>query len=240
MTKVLIFGATGGIGSHALVRLLDSGVAVTAIVRDESRLPAAAKGHAQLSVVVARDGHLNMELEPYVRGCSAIVSCVGHPLSRKGIWGEPKRLCVDTTRKVCEAVRALSPAAPMKYIVINTEGVDRVDGADPRRGLMERIVLGLLYYALPPHADNMATVAYLHNEVAGERNPHVEFCAVRPSDLTDKVPATEYSLNATLQNGIFAPGSTRRVNVGHFMADLATKPDVWAQWKERYPHILDA
>ena len=37
----------------------------------------------------------------------------------------------------------------------------------------------------------------------------------------------------------FVAGTTRRANVGEFMADLATKPEVWAQWKNGYPHILD-
>jgi len=37
MGKVLLLGATGGIGGHALLQLLDRGVHVTAIVRSESR-----------------------------------------------------------------------------------------------------------------------------------------------------------------------------------------------------------
>ena len=69
-------------------------------------------------------------------------------------------------------------------------------------------------------------------------NPHFEFCAVRPSDLSD-APASEYTLHAALQNGIFNGGGTSRANVGAFMADLVTKPDVFAEWTNAFPHILN-
>ena len=52
-------GATGGCGKKALAELLArEGVAVTAVVRSESRLPPDLLGNDKLSVVVAPDGHL--------------------------------------------------------------------------------------------------------------------------------------------------------------------------------------
>ena len=57
--QVLILGATGGCGRKALAELLSrGGVAVTAVVRSESRLPPDLIGHDNLSVIVAPDGHL--------------------------------------------------------------------------------------------------------------------------------------------------------------------------------------
>ena len=57
--QVLILGATGGCGRKALAELLSrGGVAVTAVVRSESRLPPELVGHENLSVIVAPDGHL--------------------------------------------------------------------------------------------------------------------------------------------------------------------------------------
>ena len=143
---------------------------------------------------------------------------------------------------MCESIRSLAPAEPIKFIVVSTEGVDRPDGADPPRGCLERLVLWLLTKLLPPHVDNMAVVAYLHEHVSGGRNPHVAFCAVRPSDLKDGGAmggASDFTLHATLQNGLFNAGSTSRANVGEMMADLVTRPDVWDEWKNSYPHILD-
>merc|ERR1712023_245941 len=99
-------------------------------------------------------------------------------MTRKGIWGHPRRLCVDSTRRVCEAIRQLAPETPIKYIVVSTEGVDKLDGSDPKRGLCERALLKLLEWTLPPMVDNMEVVRYLHKEVSGTKNPHVDFCAV--------------------------------------------------------------
>ena len=162
--KVLLLGGTGGCGRHALLRLLERGVEVTAIVRSESRLPPAAVGHARLTVVAAPEGHLAMDAQTmlgHIRGCDAVISCLGHDLSFRGIWGEPKQLCIDTTRRVCEALAELQAPAPVKFIVVSTEGVDRPDGSDPPRGRVERLLLWLLWAVLPPHADNMATLTYL-------------------------------------------------------------------------------
>ena len=47
--RVLILGATGGIGKHVLIRLLERGCTCTVIVRSAERLPPAAKGHALLT-----------------------------------------------------------------------------------------------------------------------------------------------------------------------------------------------
>ena len=67
--------------------------------------------------------------------------------------------------QICEAFLTLTPPKPVKFIVVSTEGVDRPDGADPQRGWGERLLTWLLAKTLPPHADNMDTVEYLHGEV---------------------------------------------------------------------------
>lgn len=241
--RVLLFGATGGCGSQVLTRLLDRGVETTVLVRSEDRLPEGAASNPLLRVVVEPRGHLALgqsALVDVIRGSDAVVSCLGHNLSLSGVFGAPRRLCRDTTAAVLAAARALAPARPLKYIVVSTEGVDHPGGADSAtltRGLAERFVLWLLSWVLPPHADNMSVVDYLHEEASGD--PHVEFCAVRPSDMVD-AEESAYELHATLQSGIFNAGTTSRANVGAFMADLATKRDLWDTWRGTYPHILDA
>ena len=77
-------------------------------------------------------------------------------------------------------------------------------------------------------------------EVRGEANPHVSFCAVRPSNLVDAEAPSAYTCHAALQNGIFNSRTTSRANVGAFMAALACDADVWEQWREAMPHIRDA
>ena len=131
----------------------------------------------------------------------------------------------------------MQPTQQVKFILISTEGVDRPDGRAPPRGRVERALLWLLKHLLPPHADNMATIAYLGTRAANP-SPYIDFCAVRPSDMID-AEASAFTLHATLQNGIFNAGTTSRANVGHFMANLVTDASLWATWKGRYPQILN-
>ena len=239
--KVFLLGATGGIGSQVLKRLLDRGCKVTIIVRNTERLSTEMKDHPSLTVIEEPSGHLSLTNETFQKHvqCDAIVQCLGHNLSFKGLFGHPRRLCADTVKRLCDAVMVVAPRNPIKLIVINTEGVERPDGEDRktlRRGCCESCVLCFLKYCLPPHADNIDTSVYLHNEV--QNNPYVDFCAVRPSDLIDGLP-TEFTVHETLQNGIFNAGTTLRSNVGEFMANLVTDSGVWNKWKNTYPHILD-
>ena len=175
-----------------------------------------------------------------------MISALGHNLTFSGVFGAPKHLCSDTASIVCGLIKKLAPVKPIKFIVIGTEGVDRLDGSDPRRGFGERFLLTLLWLLLPPHADNMEVMRVLRDEVTGTsnsadspRNPYVEFCVVRPSDLVDG-EETAYTAHENLHNGIFnASRPSTRATVGRFMASLVTKPDVWQQWKNQFPHLLD-
>ena len=188
--RAILFGATGGIGRHVLRDLLDRNVSVTALVRSASRLETV--DHPRLTIVeLGPEGHLALDNQTFLghlRGCEAVVQCLGHNMSFSGMFGHPRRLCTDTVRRVCEAARTGKFAQPVKLIVVNTEGVDRPDGGDSglHRGCFERCLLGCLTCILPPHADNVATLRYLHQNALV--NPHVSFCAVRPSDLTNVEP----------------------------------------------------
>ena len=148
----------------------------------------------------------------------------------------PPRRGPTDARASCDCARAVNPAAPVRLIVVSTEGVDRPDGGDAlRRCCGERCVLKALEWTLPPHADNVAVATYLHTQRA---NPAIEFCAVRPTDLIDGA-ATAYAAHGQLRNGIFNAGTARRSNVGAFIADLATDAATWATWRGAYPHVLD-
>jgi len=242
---VLLFGATGGCGSQVLSRLLARGVRVTAVVRSADRLSDAAKGHTNLKVLVLRDGHLALsteELEAHVAECECAVSCLGHNLTFKGIYGRPHDLCVESVRRLCDAARrtrAAQDAKPLRLIVVSTEGVSRCDGADPKRSFLERALISALYFLLPPMKDNVEVVRYLHALQEMHSPPRVEFCAVRPSDMIDgdESPHEAYD---TLQNGLFNAGNTTRANVGAFMADLVTHSDTWARWRNAFPHLLNS
>jgi len=48
------------------------------------------------------------EVTEHVKGCDAVVSCLGHVMDFKGVFGEPKRLCTDATRNLCNALILVS------------------------------------------------------------------------------------------------------------------------------------
>ena len=256
-TRVLLLGATGGIGSQTLLQLLGRGIKVTAIVRSEARLPGSAKDHHHLTTIVRETGAIDLgveEMAQLVRGCGAVVSCLGHNTTQGlgGIFGHPRTLCEDTTKLVCDAIKALQPERSIKYIVVNTALVDHPDGSsDPPRGWLERVIFWLLEKLLPPHLDNVKTSHYLYNQASSDA--HYKFCVVRPDSLVDVATTTtthgddsgnssdppQYTVHETLQNGLFNAGTTTRANVGHFMADLVTEQSVWEMWRGKFPQILD-
>jgi len=97
-------------------------------------------------------------------------------MTMRGMYGAPRKLCTDTVRQLCRVAELLQPMNPIRLIAISTEGVDRPDGADPPRGRGERLVLWLLWLLLPPHADNIGVVDYLHRSarrLAGKQPPGI-------------------------------------------------------------------
>jgi hypothetical protein len=86
-------------------------------------------------------------------------------------------------------------------------------------------------HVLPPHVDNEQAADYLRIDI-GQDDRAIEWAAVRPDKLIDEGKVTEYEVHPSpTVSAIFNTGSTSRINVGHFMADLITDDDVWNRWK---------
>jgi len=131
---VLVLGGTGRTGGGVLEQLLSRGVAVRAIVRSAGRLPAGAAGHAGLTVVEADLLSLSDDgLRRHVAGCDAVISCLGHVMSLKGMFGAPRDLVTRATTRVCQAIQALRPAEPVRLVLMSSVSVNRPGGLDTRR-----------------------------------------------------------------------------------------------------------
>lgn len=97
----LITGASGATGRLLVEELLARGQSVRIIVRSLDSLPEIVKNHTNLSVIEASILDLsNAEMIKHVQGCNAVVSCLGHNLTIKGMFGRPRRL-VLTQLAVC-------------------------------------------------------------------------------------------------------------------------------------------
>jgi hypothetical protein len=63
---------------------------------------------------------------------------------------------------------------------------------------------------------------------------------VRPDSLRDEDDVTGYSIHTSpTRSAIFDPGSTSRINVAHFMADLITNDQLWDNWEGQMPVIYN-
>lgn len=234
----LIVGAIGATGRLLVEHLLDRGHHVKVIVRFPDRLSGVLRAHDQLAVIHASVLALSdAEMSEHVGGCDAVASCLGHTLSFKGIYGAPRRLVTEATRRLCNAVQANRPGTPTKFVLINTAGNSNRDLPEPISFGQKRVI-GLLRLLLPPHVDNEQAADYLRTQI--DNNEAIEWVAVRPDSLIDEEQVTAYELHASpIRSAIFDPGSTSRINVAHLMAELITDRATWNQWKGQMPVIYN-
>ena len=96
--NILVVGATGKTGRPLVELLLGKNHKVRIIVRSPHKLPAGILENPNTTVIEASILDLtDEEMTEHVRGCDAVVSCLGHVMDFKGIFGEPKKLCTDAT-----------------------------------------------------------------------------------------------------------------------------------------------
>ena len=234
---VLLLGATGRTGARVLTQLLERRVPVRAIVRSAARLQAGAIDPG-LTVVEADLGSTSVEaLSEHIRGHDTVVSCLGHTISLRGVFGPPRDLVESAVRKVGAAIESLRPASPIRLILMGSVSVHRPARADVRRGALERAFMGVMRALVPPARDNQRAADYLASEV-GANAPFLEWVVVRPDSLVDG-EVSEYRLAEGLVASLFRPYTTRMANVAHFMAELATDEAAWRRWRGTMPVIFD-
>ena len=233
----LIVGASGATGRLLVEQLLNRGESVRIIVRTESNLPEALNHHENLAIIRASVLELSDdELAQHVKGCNAVASCLGHNLSFKGMFGHPRRLVTDATRRLCRVIKVNNPETPVKFVLMNTTGNSNRDLSE-RISFGQTIVIWLLRLLLPPHVDNEQAADFLRTEV-GQNDSAIEWSAVRPDGLIDESEVTEYEIYPSpTRDAIFDAGTVSRINVGHFMAELITDSDTWTRWKGQMPVI---
>ena len=235
---VLLLGGTGRTGGRVLRQLLDRDVSVRAIVRSTARLPEGVAGNPLLTVIEADLLSLTTEeLQRYLEGCDTVISCLGHTITVKGIFGPPFDIVVRAVSNLAHAVEAMQLAKPVRFILMNTVSVNQPERADTRRGTGQRLFLSVLRGLVPPARDNQRAADFFAHEI-GPSSRAIEWVVVRPDTLLDG-DVTEYSLSSELVSSIFRPDKTNMANVAHFMADLITDHDEWSKWKGQMPVIYN-
>jgi hypothetical protein len=209
------------------------------VVRSAERLPAGVADDPRLTVVEADLLSLSDEqVREQVDGCDVVISCLGHTISLRGVFGPPRDLVTRSVERVYRASRELRPARPVRFILMSSVSVNRHGGLDTRRGRFERAVLWMQRGLVPPGRDNQRAADFLH-DVIEVADPYAQWAVVRPDTLKEG-EVTEYALHEGVVDSLFRPGETNRANVAHFMCELATNAEVWAAWRGQLPVIVNA
>ena len=236
---ILIVGASGATGKLLVQELLNRGHLVKIIVRSADKFPEPVRANPNLSIITASVLDLSdAQIADYTKDCDAVASCLGHNLNFKGLYGQPRRLVTDATRRICEAIKDNGVSKPVKFVLMNTTGNRNRDLKEPI-SFGQKCVIGILRLLLPPHVDNEQAADYLRTQV-GQKDLDIAWAAVRPDTLIDQTAVSEYEIHASpIRSAIFDAGKTSRINVAHFMADLITNERIWQQWKGQMPVIYN-
>lgn len=236
--NILVVGASGATGRLLVKDLLNRGEKVTAIVRSTEKLTELLNNE-NLTVFKASVLDLSdTEMKGYVKDCNTVASCLGHNISFRGMFGQPRRLVTDAARRLCAAIEANKPEKPVKYVLMNTTANRNRDLNEPI-SFAQKMVIALLRLLLPPHVDNEKAADYLRTNI-GPHNQMIEWTAVRPDGLIDENTVTPYELYPSpIRSAVFNAGKVSRINVARFMAELITDTNTWNKWKGQMPVIYN-
>ena len=193
---ILVVGASGATGRLLVQHLLNRSLNVKVIVRSPARLPEDIRNHDNLAVIQASILELSdAEMTQHVNGCDAVASCLRHNISLKSIFGHPRRLVTDATRRLCNTIEANQSEKPTKFVLMNTAGNSNRDLHEPI-SFSQECAMGLIRLLLPPHVDNEEAADYLRTKI-GHNDEEIEWVAVRPDNLINEDRVTKYKVYAS-------------------------------------------
>jgi len=235
----LVMGASGATGKQVIQQLLNEGQKVKVIVRPTGKIPDTWKNNDKISIIKASISEISVsEMSDYLNDCQSVASCLGHNITLKGIFGEPRNLVTDAIKLVCMAIQNNSPEKPIKFVLMNTTA-NRNKDLNESISTGEKLVMGLIRLLVPPQSDNEKAADILRVDI-GQKNKLIEWIAVRPDTLINEDNITEYELfTSPIRSAMFNPGKTSRINVGNFMARLIVENDLWNKWEGKMPVIYN-
>lgn len=236
--NTLVVGASGATGKQLVEQLTLMGQDVIVIVRPSAKIPDSWNGNEKVTILKADIAEISEgKLDNYIKDCKAIVSCLGHNLTLKGIWGKPRKLVTNAVKLLCNVVEKNSSNSVVKFVLMNTTG-NRNKDLNESVSFLERIVVGIIRSLVPPQLDNEEAADFLRLKIG--QNAKIQWVAVRPDSLINEDNVTEYRLYPSpTRSAIFNSGKTSRINVGNFMARLIVENDLWEEWRGKMPVIYN-
>ena len=191
--KIIIFGASGGVGQSAVQQSLEAGLEVTAFVRTPSKIE---MNHENLNIIQG-DAFNSAEVSSAISGHDAVISCLG---SSKGMRKSEE--LQNMTKNIVEGMKEHNVD---RIVYTASAGVHK-----ELTGIMGKLIMQLLKNAL---IDHRAAVEYIQD--AG-----LNYTIVRPMGLSDKEFTGEYREAAS---GVPAKSSSiPRADVAHFIIKALT------------------
>ena len=236
--KALVLGASGATGKLVVGQLIKKNVFTRILIRKSAVLP---KEIAENPLVETVKGNINQlgasEINNLVQDCNVVISCLGHNVSLKGMFGHPRYLVLDAIQSLSEAVRK-NKIKKVKFILMSTTAYTNTLFGE-KNSIGERIIFSILTTLLPPHRDNVKAVNFMINEF-GKHDEIIEWIAVRPDTLINDDVESAYEIcESPVRSPIFNAGKTSRINVSHFMAELVTDEELWRKWVFKTPVIYN-
>lgn len=236
--KILVLGASGATGSHLVEQLLLKNQSIKIIVRPSATTPHSWIYDHRIEIIKAYISEMTVdEAVHHIKHCRAIVSCIGHTMSLKGIYGKPRKLVSDTIKLFCDAIKKGVFDSPIKFILMNTAGYRNKDNNE-QISLLQKISMAIIRTLLPPHRDNECAAEYLRKDI-GKDTQKIEWVVIRPDNLTTESTVSEYDTELSPTSTLFKPHKISRINVAHFMANLIKEPELWAKWRGKMPVVFN-
>ncbi|OHD15335.1 MAG: hypothetical protein A2086_08450 [Spirochaetes bacterium GWD1_27_9] len=236
--KVLVLGASGATGFNVVTQLLKQGIDVKALIRNEEKFESI-KNSKNIEIIKASileiDNHI---LNQYLDDVDAVISCLGHNITLKGIYGKPYTLVVDTLKKIVSIINSNNKNKTIKIVLMNTTAcINKLQ--NEKFKINENIIMKIVRLLLPPQRDNELALKYLI-DIVGINNKLIEWVAVRPDTLINELEVSEYTVYpSSIRSPIFDAGKTSRINVADFMVSLLKDEKLWEKWKYKTPVIYN-
>jgi putative NADH-flavin reductase len=190
--RITVFGATGGTGRQLVRQALDTGHAVTAVVRDPARLPIRAAG---LTVLTA-DVFDPAALEAAVAGADRVVSALGARPNAK----------TPVRARGAEAIVAAMRATGTRRLLVVTSAGHVPDAADSfvTRAVVKPLIRTLMSGQLDDYARTDAAVS----------GSGLDWTIVRPGWLTN---GAHRGYRTSLDHGTAGANSVSRHDLADFL-----------------------
>jgi nucleoside-diphosphate-sugar epimerase len=236
--NVLVLGASGATGRLVVMQLNRKKIHARIVVRERAILPDGFSGNELVEIVKGNISDFDgPQFQKLMDGCDAVVCCLGHNLTFKGLYGKPRKLVYGVIRRLADAITAGS-RQKVRLILMSTTAYTN-KAVHEKNTPAERIAFFLIKALLPPHADNVDAADCLIHEI-GKENAKIEWIAVRPDTLINDDQESGYDvLESPIRSPVFNAGKTSRINVGHFMAELLTDEKLWQRWKFKTPVLYN-